>query len=188
MKATFGYKLITRYFLNDERSLTDNQKQDIIYDEMLGKGQEGHQQAKIMVTISNGEEKEVILSPNSGIKMTTLDKETMFALTKNTSYITTLHFADINGNEMEVYIEVYDVDASGNELVRMALNGSIADIPINRFRQLLLMLPANFAEKQDQRELGFTAFTQALAGESSNVQPGTSTQDVIIEQVLFSKP
>ena len=178
IKATLMPKLLNRYFQDDRQSLSSNIKQDKLSDEMQGIGETGHEQAFMPIILSNGEDAQVKLSADTGIILTIMDKETLLEL--GGDLVSTWYMV---GGITEYYSEVYGVDEAGNMLVRFAVDGSISDLSDKDLRNALLSFPSNFAEHKDQREQGVSAFGQALATVSAQVQPDTTTQDLQIERV-----
>gem|GEM_PF-2719813 len=173
--GVFSLQLRKRYFQGDTRPLNDIEKQIAIQHEMRGQGDDAdHRQAYLPIIVSDGEEKFVKLSETTGILLNIIDPETMKRLGGDN--IVTLH----NGN-ITFYVEVYGVDQAGNELVRMAFDGSLGDIPTDTLREILFSIPGNFVDHKDQREQGFTLFARVLADLSAEVDPlvGTIGVDII---------
>jgi hypothetical protein len=180
--ATFALKLRKRYFQGDTRGLSSMDEQKVIVDEIQGTGESGHQQAYMPVLLSNGEEKLVKLSPDTGITVTIMDKDTLLRL--GGDLVSTWN--TFEGNT--VYSEVYGVDEDGDMLVRFAVDRSIADLSDKDLRNVLFSFPANFVEHKDQREHGLTAFTQALAIVSAQPQPDGAAQDLEIDRIPLAQP
>ncbi len=175
LTASFGRQVRERYFEEDTRNLTDLEQQSAFQMEMLGMGKGPQKDAYIPIIVSNGEEMRVKLSEQTGINMFIIDPDTM--MQRGGANVITLH-----RGEVTFYVEVYGVDPAGNMLVRMAFDGSLADISNDDLRAILFTIPANFADHKDQREQGFTAYAQALADLSDNLQSDGVTPDVVINR------
>lgn len=180
--ASIAPKLEERYFADDTRGLLDSKKFPTLLLEMQGKGEKGHEQAYMPIILSNGEDAQVKLGTDTGIILTIMDKDTLLKL--GGDLVSTWYISGVT-----VYYEVYGIDAAGNELCRLAIDGSIADLSDRDLRIVLMFFPTNFAKNIDQRDQGgMSAFGQAMAIVSAQPQPDGVAQDLTIERISLAQP
>lgn len=178
--ASLGPELRERYFSEDTRQLSDREKQIALQYEMLGQGESGHEQAFLEVIVPNGtpegEVNNVKLSPNTGIILTIMDLETMAMLGGE-------NILPIQMGDVMVYAQVYDVDAKGNMLCRLAFDKPMNEIDDEVLRNALFLFPASLAKQRDQRNIEQTDFSITLAHKSRWTQADGKTLDLEIERV-----
>jgi hypothetical protein len=169
--GAFVFELEKTYFQNDQRNLSLLERDFVFQNEMLGKGEDGHKQAYLPIKLSNGDEVDVKLSQDNGIKMTIMDVETILKL--GGASVTEWTYVDPASNkEFRFFSEAYGLDEKGNLLVRFALDGSFdnPDLSEEALRIAFMSIPANFAQKFDQSEQGVTDFAITLGHQSAKKQ------------------
>ena len=190
IKQSFMYILSKRFFLNDERVISDIKKQEIIYYQMLRQGEPGHEKALIPITVnaldneSNIISKDFDVSLNTGpaINLLITTKDTVYELAKDPSFVSTGQMGDVTwyafvGYENEKMMGFLAFDVALNEVSEEIL------------RNAIFLFPASLAEKQDQTKIEPTDFSVTLASVSTWVQPlGGTTKDLEIEFVLPVQP
>ncbi len=183
---------MTRYFQDDPRkgTLTSAQKQTALQVEMQGLGEGEHKQAYLDVIVANGtpegELKRVKLSETTGIILTMMTEEDIVKL--GGEDVIGLHAQGDNNRNYTYFVHVYDVDAKGNELARVAFRDPLDQIPENILRKVLFSIPGNLIDHKDQRKQGFTNVAQIFAQYSAKINETTGEQDVVIELLPAASP
>jgi hypothetical protein len=132
--------------------------------------------------MSEGKKENVILSTETGFIVTAMDKETMFELVQDPSFISTGHVDGI-----EYYAQVYDVDKNGNMLCRLAFSVPLNEVPDTALRKALFIFPASLTEKRDLRDIEQSGNSKFLAHMSEQLRTD-GTQDLNIVRVPETQP
>ncbi|MBL8098890.1 MAG: hypothetical protein JNK81_06890 [Anaerolineales bacterium] len=129
------------------------------------------------VILSNGEEAVVNLKNDNVIKMTIMDKDTIFRL--GGENVSTWSYGGVT-----FFSEVYAVE-EGRALVRFAIDGSLTDPKLTDeiLRVALMSISANLIQNQDQRQQGVTDFAITLGHVSAWTQADDKTLDLEIDRV-----
>lgn len=184
LTRTLSPELQKRYFAEDPRkgTMTDMEGSRVLQMEMLGLGEGDHKQAYLDIIVANGtpegEVKRVKLSETTGIILTIMTAEDIAKL--GGENVLELHAQEGDRN-YTYYVQVYDVDEKGNELVRVAFADPLSEIPEAVLRKVLFSIPGNLIDHKDQREQGFTNVAQIFAQYSAKTNETTGKPDVEIE-------